>query len=194
MIKVAVTGNIGSGKSTVCRIFESLGINVYYADIEAKKFYDDRNVIDSIKALFGRRVFDENDKLLSKTLAGIVFQDPNKLAELNKIIHPRVLDDFMKWAESNKDKKYIVYESALLFESGFHTYFDKSILVRSPKDLALDRVMARDKITESEFQARASNQQDEDSKTPKADLIINNDESLPLIPQIIEIHRELIIL
>ena len=192
MIKVAVTGNIGSGKTTVCRIFESLGISVYFADIEAKKFYTIKEVINSIKVLFGDHVFDPDDNLNSPVLAGIVFKEPVKLAQLNAIIHPRVLDDFLQWADSHKNDNYIVYESALLFESGFYKHFDKNILVTSPQDLALIRVMERDDITESEFKARASNQQAEESKMELADLIISNDQSLPLIPQIIEIHRELL--
>ena len=190
-MKVAITGNIGTGKSTVCRIFESLGIPVYYADKEAKKFYIYPDVIRSVKQLFGNSVFDHEDMLIRSELALIVFNDPVKLRQLNAIIHPLVLEDVFLWADKHTDQKYILYESALLFESGFVKHFDKSILVTAPAGLSMQRVLERDHITEAEFLARAKNQMDQGEKEKLADFIIPNDESEALIPRVIEMHRAL---
>lgn len=189
MIKVGITGNIGTGKSTVCRIFESLGVPVYYADKEAKKFYLYPEVIRSVKQLFGHSVFDHENKLLSSELALIVFNDPVKLKQLNAIIHPLVLEDVFLWADKHSGQKYILYESALLFESGFVKHFDKSILVTAPAGLSMQRVLERDHITKAEFLARAKNQMDQSEKEKLADLVISNDEREALIPRVIEMHR-----
>ncbi len=191
MHKVAITGNIGSGKTTVCRVFESLGIEVYYADKEAKKFYREPEVINAVKQLFGGEIFDEQNRLLSNKLAGIVFNNPHKLKQLNAIIHPLVLDDFISWSEKPKGGDYILYESALLFESGFNKHFDKSIFVSAPYVLARERVMHRDHISEAEFDARAANQLPEKEKIINADFVIYNDEKSPLIPRVIDLHNKL---
>ncbi|MEN8224032.1 MAG: dephospho-CoA kinase [Bacteroidota bacterium] len=192
MIKIAVTGNIGSGKTTVCRIFESLGIAVYYADAEAKKLYAREDVRQATKALFGEHIFDNDNKLRSAELAEIVFSDPARLQQLNNIIHPLVLDDFLAWTKEHAAEKYIIYESALLFESGFSKYFNKRILISTPENIAMSRVMHRDGISASDFQSRAKHQMKEEEKQKLADHIIYNDESLPLIPRVMELH-ELII-
>ncbi len=189
MIKVGITGNIGTGKSTVCRIFESLGVPVYYADKEAKKFYLYPEVIRSVKQLFGDSVFDHENKLLPSALALIVFNDPVKLKQLNAIIHPLVLEDVFLWADKHSGQKYILYESALLFESGFVKHFDKSILVTAPAELSMQRVLERDHITKAEFLARVKNQMDQNEKEKLADLIIPNDEREALIPRVIVVHQ-----
>lgn len=192
MLKIGITGNIGTGKTTVCKIFESLGIAVYYADTEAKKFYKYPDVIMAVKKKFGAAVFDEHEILIPEKLAKIVFQDAEKLMQLNAIIHPRVLDDLLSWAENNREHKYLLYESALLFESGFAKHFDKSILVTAPTELTRIRVMKRDHLNESDFQARAANQLPQKEKEAFADYIINNNEGSALIPQVIHIHKLLL--
>ena len=191
MLRVAISGNIGSGKSTVCRIFESLGIRVYYADKEAKKFYKNPDVFVAVKKLFGDLIYDQDGNLKRADLARIVFNDPQKLKQLNAIIHPLVLQDFLQWSERNKKGDYILYESALLFESGFIKYFDQSILVTAPAELAMLRVMERDGISEEDFISRAANQNAEDHKLKLADHIIENDERSPLIPRVIALHDTL---
>lgn len=190
MKKYAVTGNIGSGKSTVCKIFESLGVPVYYADKEAKKFYRLPSVILSVKNLFGDDVFDDKEELISAKLAEIVFSDQDKLEQLNAIIHPLVMEDISRWA-SDRTTDYILYESALLYESGFYSLFDKSILVTAPIELAMKRVMGRDGYSEDEFMKRHASQWDEAKKIELADFVIVNDESQPLIPRIVDLHRQL---
>lgn len=189
MIKVAVTGNIGSGKTTVCRIFESLGIPVYYADQEAKKLYSDGDVIGKVKDLFGDGIFNKEGRLEHARLAAIVFSDPQKLQQLNNIIHPLVLEAFMNWTKSHHEVHYIVYESALLFESGFLRHFDHSILVTAPRELAMSRVMRRDNSSVEDFEKRADQQMEEAEKHKLADHIIRNDESIALIPQVVELHN-----
>lgn len=194
MYKYAITGNIGSGKTTVCKVFESLGIKAYYADKEAKKFYQDKEVIQAVKALFGDDVFNEQDQLKSSLLAKKAFGNNKKLKQLNAIIHPLVLEDFNRWAELHQNDDYIIYESALLFESGFYKHFHKNILVTAPIELARDRVLSRDNISLEEFNARRTAQWDESIKKDMADITINNDEEVPLIPRIIELHNSLITL
>lgn len=191
MRKVGVTGNIGSGKTTVCKVFESLGIRVYYADREAKKFYAEPEVTAKVKSLFGNDVFDAEMKLRSAVLAEIVFNDPEKLRQLNAIIHPLVLDDFLAWAARHREEDYIIYESALLFESGFANHFDHSILVTAPSDIAMQRVIHRDKISPADYHSRSAHQLDEHKKAGMATFIINNDGRQALIPQVITIHRKI---
>ena len=189
MNKVAVTGNIGSGKSTVCKIFESLGIKVYYADSEAKKFYRDLDVISSVKEVFGKDIFDEHGIISHARLATIVFNNEKLLKKLNSIIHPLVLKDFQTWAGEKGSEDYIVYESALLFESGFNKYFDHSILVTAPPEIAMNRVMARDNTSRSDFEARLSRQMSESEKQALARHIIINDGTTAIIPQIMVLHK-----
>jgi len=194
MLKVAITGNIGTGKSTVCRIFESLGIKVYYADPEARKFYQHDAVRNAVKKLFGSKVYDQNGQLITSELAGLVFGDDTRLRQLNAIIHPLVLEDFLAWAAGHENEKYILYESALLFESGFYRHFDQSILVTSPAELAMKRVMERDGLTADEFMTRRARQMPQEEKIPMADHIIANSEDRLLIPQVIALHDKFVLL
>jgi dephospho-CoA kinase len=192
MLKVGITGNIGSGKTTVCKVFETLGISVYYADKEAKKLYRIPEVIEAIKQAFGNHIFDEDNQLIPSLLAKIVFNDTSSLKTLNSIIHPLVLDDLLAWAEKYENESYILYESALLFESGFVKHFDKHILVTAPLELMQKRVMHRDHISKEEFMSRANNQMPASEKEVLSDYIINNSEEETLIPQVVSIHKTLI--
>ena len=190
MLRIAVTGNIGSGKTTICKVFESLGIHIYYADPEARKFYSRPDVIESVKLLFGEDVFDEGGELIRSKLAERAFKDDTKLKQLNGIIHPLVLDDFLKWAEKHENEAYILYESALLFESGFYKHFDKSILITTPTETAMQRVMDRDGLSEEEFMARLARQMPQEEKIKLADHVLENDEKSMLIPKVIALHEQ----
>jgi dephospho-CoA kinase len=191
VVQIGVTGNIGAGKSTVCRIFEALGGRIYYADREALKFYELPSVIDQVKDLAGNRVFDKDGKLIRRALAKIVFSDPDKLSQLNAIIHPLVFEDYFSWAGKQEDAPCLFYESALLFESGFHKHFDHCILVTAPAQLAMKRVMNRDNISRKGFLARERRQMPVSRKEELASHIIRNDEQQALIPKVSALFSQL---
>ena len=190
MIKVGLTGNIGSGKSTIAKIFETLGVPVFYADIEAKKILSENDVIDILVAEFGKNILLGN--LIDRAaLAKIVFNDKDALETLNSIIHPRVRQSLINWMETKRDHKYIIQEAAILFESGFYKFFDKNIFVSCPEQIAIERVMKRDHIGEKEVRARIQNQWLEKEKIQLADFIIHNDGANLVIPEILKIHKKL---
>jgi dephospho-CoA kinase len=190
MIKVGLTGNIGSGKSTVARVFEILGIPVYHADAEAKKFLDDKNVRDSLIREFGSEIF-ENGMINRKKLANLVFNSKDALNFLNSLIHPLVRKDFENWTAVHSESSYIIQEAAILFESGFYKMFDRVITVTSSLEQAVSRVVARDGVSEKDVLNRMKNQWSSEKKQKLADFVIYNDESKLVIPQILEIHNEL---
>jgi dephospho-CoA kinase len=190
MIKVGITGGIGSGKSTICGIFQTLGIPVYFADAEAKELYDkDEELKLSIKIHFGETVYS-NEKFDRKKMAEIVFQDENKLKLLNQLVHPRIKLLGEKWFESQKTN-YAIKEAALLIESGNYKQLDKIILVKSPLALRQKRIMHRDFMSIDEVNRRIEKQSSDEEKEKYADYIINNDEEQALIPQVLRIHNEL---
>ncbi|OQX81170.1 MAG: dephospho-CoA kinase [Bacteroidetes bacterium 4484_249] len=189
-IKVGLTGNIGSGKSVVAEIFRILGVPVYHADLEAKKFLDNKNVQLEIKKRFGSAVFD-NNLINRKKLAEIVFKNPEALSFLNSLIHPLVRQDLQLWIEKHSGFAYVVYEAAILFESGFYKNFDKIITVTSPLELSIKRVMKRDGIKREDVQIRIKNQWEQDKKIELSDFIINNDESQLILPQVLKINKKL---
>ncbi|MCD4694799.1 MAG: dephospho-CoA kinase [Bacteroidales bacterium] len=191
MIKVGLTGNIGSGKSTVSKIFEVLGAPVYHADNNAKAFLCHQEVIDKLRNKFGDCIMSEGI-IDRKKLAGIVFNNSKKLGFLNSIIHPLVKQDLIIWMNNMKHHPYIIQEAAILFESGFDKDFEKIILVISTDDLASKRVMMRDGISKHEVELRRSNQWRQDKKIGLADFIIENTEKDMLIPQVLKIHETLL--
>ena len=193
MLKVGITGGIGSGKTTVCKIFEQLGIPVYYADERAKHLMvQDAEVIQQLKHLFGEQTYLADGQLNRAHLASIVFQDKKKLAQLNNIVHPAVYRDGDKWHSQQLGKPYTLKEAALLFEGEGHKYLDKIITVFAPKALRIDRVMQRDEVAREAVEARIANQLPDIDKLNKADYIIINNGQQPLLPQVLSIHRQLV--
>jgi dephospho-CoA kinase len=190
MLKVGLTGNIGSGKSLIAKIFKTLGVPVFSADAEGKKVLDAPEVVSKIKSLFGQDVITEN-KVNKEALAGMVFSNKSKLRSLNNIIHPEVRKKFDHWASRQNRFPYVIYEAAILLESGHYRYMDKIILVTAEENLRIERVMKRDKITAEMVRKRMNNQWAESKKLGLADFVINNNETTPLIPQILEIHKTL---
>lgn len=190
MIKVGLTGNIGTGKTTVARIFESLGVPVYHADLQAKRMLEKASVKNELLIKFGKNVFDR-DVVDKKKLASLVFNNTKKLNDLNAIIHPLVKQDLMDYFNRMNNYPYVIQEAAILFESGFYKDFDKVILVTASVELANKRVMQRDGIDIEEVDQRRSNQWNQAEKIELADFIIENDEEDLLIPQVLKIHQTL---
>jgi dephospho-CoA kinase len=191
MKRIGLTGNIGTGKSTVARIFEILGVPVYHADKQAREILDSEPVKAQIVDLFGKQVLNPLNLVDRKALAAIVFNDKDKLAALNGLIHPLVEADFMKWCKKYEDKKYVLHEAAILFESGFDRIFDANVLVTAPEELCVKRVMVRDGIGKVMVSDRIRNQWPQQKKRALADYEISNDEMLMVIPQVLAIHQEL---
>ncbi len=191
MLKVGLTGGIGSGKSTVARIFETLGIPVYYADQEAKKIMrQNPEVIAAIRDQFGPGAYDLKGNLDRAFLAKVVFEDKEKLARLNAIVHPATIQDSNRWAE-RQTSPYILKEAALLFESEAFHHVDKVIGVFAPVTLRLHRTMKRDQISKEAVENRMKNQMNEEVKMRLCDFVIQNDEQQALIPQVLRIHAQL---
>lgn len=189
MIRVGLTGNIGSGKSIVARVFEALNVPVFRADDEGRKLLDHPGVKDNICNRFGSAVFID-DRVDRKKLASVVFSDREALDFLTGIIHPRVRNRFDEWC-SEQDAKYIIHEAAILMESGFHKLMDRVILVTCPESLAISRVMDRDNVKEEEVRKRMDRQWPEEKKRPLADHMIVNDGREMVVPQVLTIHKML---
>jgi dephospho-CoA kinase len=192
MLKVGITGGIGSGKTTVCKIFELLGTPVYYADLEAKQLQNDNEELKTaILQEFGESIVNAEGLIDRTKLAAIVFSDKSKLQELNSIIHPAVATHFDNWLTIHQSSKYILKEAAILFESGANAGVDKVISVIAPIDIRISRTTKRDNISEELIQQRINNQLSDEEKIKRSDFIIYNNEQQLLIPQIISI-RELL--
>ncbi|MCH2045598.1 MAG: dephospho-CoA kinase [Saprospiraceae bacterium] len=197
MLKVGITGGIGSGKTTVCRIFEQLGIPVYYADNRAKWLMShDESLVAAIKAEFGEQAYPKPGVLDRAYLASIIFQDKSKLERMNQIVHPAVFKDSAQWQtdQAKTNTSYSLKEAALLFESGSYAFLDKIIVVTAPDDLRIQRVMQRDKVNEAAVKARMAKQMPQADKIAKADFVIENIEQASLQAQVEKIHQELVAL
>ncbi|MGN6179125.1 MAG: dephospho-CoA kinase [Mucilaginibacter sp.] len=191
MLKVGITGNIGSGKTTVSRIFEVLGVPVFYADIAAKDvMVKDNILITAIKDAFGKASYFEDGALNRKHIAGIVFSDEKELAILNSIVHPAVFRAFDNWVKQYNNVPYVLKEAALLFESSSYKMCDKTIMVTAPLQMRIQRVVARDGMSETEIMNRESKQFTEDKKVKLADYVIKNDNSEFVIPQVLKLHEQ----
>ncbi len=190
MIKVGITGNIGSGKTTVCKIFERLGIPIYNADQRAKTLMNtDPHLAADIKYYFGPLAYIKG-KLNRKFLASVAFSDSSKLMLLNQIVHPAVAQDSARWFEK-QSTPYAIKEAALLIESKSYKNLDKLILVKAPTDIRLRRVAQRDGLTPSAIRARMDKQLPESEQISFADFVIENDGKHLLIPQVWKIHKKL---
>lgn len=190
MLKIGITGGIGSGKSTVAKIFEVLGIPVYYADDAAKRLMqEDEELKKKIQLQFGNEVYT-NGQLNRKRLAEIVFASPEKLAQLNALVHPATLKDAERWMQK-QITPYAIKEAALIFESGAHEYLDYVIGVTAPAPLRIQRTMQRDGITREEVMARMNKQMDETIKMKLCDFVLVNNEQEMLLPQVIQLHEKL---
>lgn len=191
MLKIAVTGNMGSGKSSVCKVFETLGIPVFYADQEAKKLYYQKEIKSALQEKFGPGIYLANGSLNTQSLASIIFKDEKALHFINALIHPKVYDRFNQWASEQKSVPYGIMESALVFETGNFKHFDRTILVYAPEEMLIDRITKRDNSTPEQAQERLSKQMPQREKKKLAGFLILNDNSNLMIPQILKLHQEL---
>ncbi len=192
MFKVAITGNMGSGKTSICRVFELLDVPVFYADKHALKLYSNKDFLKKIAETFGPEILTKDNQLNRQALADIVFKDENKLETLNKLIHPRVFQQFEQWQKRQPHKPYCIQEAAILFETGWHKYFDKTILVYAPEEELTRRVMKRDQVSLQKVKDRLTHQMPQEKKMALADYRLNNDNSQLLIPEVLNLHEEFI--
>ena len=191
MIKVGITGGIGSGKSTVCEIFRLLGIPVFVADQEAKILMNSNaEVIEKLIHLFGKDIYTENRILNRKKLAEIIFNNDIQREMVNQIVHPAVRTAFMNWIEK-QDSPYIIHEAAILFESGFYKMMDYTLLVTAPEKMRIERVMKRDGIETKNIKDRMEKQWPDSEKRKLASFELVNDNRDLIIPQIIKIDENL---
>lgn len=192
MLKVGITGGIGSGKSTVCMIFKCLGIPVYFADTEAKELYNtDHQLKSEIIKHFGEAVY-EAGFFSAKKMRDIVFDSNEKLNLLNSLVHPKVKKHSDDWFAKQK-ASYAIKEAALLIESGTYQYLDLLILVKAPLEQRIKFVSHRDPfLTEEEIRNRISKQWPDEKKESYANFIINNDGAHALIPQVLSIHKRIL--
>ncbi|MCX2583729.1 dephospho-CoA kinase [Pedobacter sp. MR22-3] len=191
MYKVGITGGIGSGKTTICKVFEVLGIPVFYADTVAKEIMvTDQLLIAGIKSAFGEESYTAEGKLNNKHLAAIVFSHETELARLNALVHPAVFRAFDDWEKQIDERvPYTMKEAALLFESGSYKMCDTSVLVTAPLSLKLARVMQRDQVSAEQVKARMDKQFTDEQKAKLSSHFMVNDEEHSIIEQVLALHK-----
>jgi len=191
MKKIGITGGIGSGKTYVASVFQSLGIPIFNTDIQAKKIMtSSEKLIKLVKEEFGNDIYKDSD-LNKEKLASIVFSNSDKLQKLNSLVHPIVKEEFNNWCKK-QTSPYVIKEAAILFESKSHLGLDAVICVSAPLELRMKRLLKRDNFNEKEINQRIENQILQEDKEKQSDYIIVNDEKDLLLPQIIKIHKELL--
>jgi dephospho-CoA kinase len=191
MLKVGITGGIGSGKTTVSKIFEVLGVQVFYADDQAKRIMtEDDILVNAIKQEFGGESYFADGSLNRKYLANIVFNDAVRLVKLNAITHPAVFRAFDNWVEHVGNVPYILKEAALLFEASSYKLCDKNIMVFAPFETRIIRVMQRDGSSRAEVESRNAKQMPDEEKIKLADYIITNNDTELVIPQVLALHQQ----
>jgi dephospho-CoA kinase len=190
-VQIGITGGIGSGKSLVCRIFHVLGVPVYDADSRAKKLMTtDGILINQIKKEFGTLSYYEDGTLNRELLGKNVFNNPEMLAKLNSLVHPRVALDYNQWTQEQSGVKYCLKEAALLFEAGSYQSLDKIIVVAAPDELRIKRVLQRDRHrNRADVEKIINNQMPQEEKIKKADFVINNNETELVVPQVLKLHE-----
>jgi len=191
MLKVGITGGIGSGKTVVCRIFQSLGIPIYHADVEAKQLYfTDHSLKLELIEKFGSE-FYLSDTEINKSFARNLLQDKTTRDLFNGIVHPKVFDHFETWVK-NQNSPYVIKEAAILFESGANKTVNIVVGVVAPEELRIKRVMQRDNLDETQVRKIIALQLSNQELSSKCQFIIQNDEQHSLIHQVMEIHQELL--
>ena len=188
MKKIGITGNIGSGKSYVCKMFENLGIPVFYSDDETKKLYLVPSVKELIIKRFGEEVYFEDGSLNKKLLSYHLFKNEEAMQFIESVLYPALNQHFDEWCEQ-QNTPYVLYESAILFEKNYEKFFDKIIFVSAAEDIRLQRVMKRDDCSEENVRSRMRLQLSEESKISRADFVIYNDGTKHVEPQVEAINK-----
>lgn len=190
-LQIGITGGIGSGKSLVCRMFACLGVPVYDADSRAKSVMTtDGILVMQIKKEFGGLSYHADGSLNRNYLAGTVFNNPERLEVLNKLVHPRVGEDYLKWLDKQREHAYVLKEAALLYESGSYKALDKVIVVHAPEAVRVARVRQRDPHrSEQKIKGIIKNQMDAELKRAYADFVIMNDNNQMVLPQVLKLHQ-----
>ena len=192
MQNIGITGGIGVGKTTICKIFETFGIPVYYADDRAKRLMtSSKSVKSQIKELFGKEAYFRNGRLNRDFIRKAIFSQNDKLKAMNAIVHPAVFQDAIEWI-SQQNAPYSLQEAALLVESGRYKSFDKLIVVTAPEKVKIERVKKRDRKSTKEVQTIINKQLPDQAKIDVADFIIYNDGEHLLIPQVQRIHEAIL--
>jgi len=192
MMKVGITGGIGSGKSTASEVFEHLGVPVYNADDHAKELYhSDADLKNGVIKLLGEEAYSEG-RLNRAWVAEKVFQNKETLSKLNALVHPAVGRNFKEWMQKHFDAPYLMKEAAILFESGAHRGLDVVIHVFAPVEVRIDRVMRRDGVSEADVLARIEKQWTDEQRREKSQYEIMNDGHSLMVPQILSIHEDII--
>lgn len=194
-LRIGITGGIGVGKSTVCQIFERLSVPIYNSDSRAKFLMQNSPaLVKDIKDTFGWDAYHRNGDLNREYLSKIVFNNPQKLEELNHIVHPEVGKDYEQWTQEKKTLPYSIKEAALLFESGSYLKLHKVIVVTCPINIRIERIMKRDGVKRDDILKRIQNQMTDRERLSKADFVIYNDGQHSLIEQSIKIHNQILTL
>lgn len=189
--KLGITGGIGSGKTSVCKVFDVMGIPVFSADREARKIMDnDSKIISGIHSITGKDLY-VNGSLNRMELAKIIFNDRTLLEKVNSLVHPVVVDYFRNWV-SDQSSSYVIMEAAILFESGASKLVNKVATVVAPVAERMERVIRRNKLSREQVIERMRNQMDDDARIKLSDYIIYNSENDMIIPAIMKIHDEIL--
>lgn len=190
-MKLGVTGGIGSGKTSVCRVFNVLGIPVFSADPEAQKVMNrDEKIINEINKIAGRNLY--KDGFLNRMeLASLIFNDPDLLSKVNALVHPVVFANFERWS-AEQTSPYSIMEAAILFESGASKLVDRIVTVVAPMEERLARVIRGNKLSRKQILERIKNQMDDESRIKLSDYVIRNSENDMIIPAILKIHEDLL--
>lgn len=193
MMKVGITGGIGSGKSLVCEIFECLGVPVFNSDMESKNLLDTNEGVKKVLIrAFGSQIYSSNGKIDKAVFASLIFSEEENLKLANSIIHPAVATRFYEWCDEHNQQKYVLKEAAILFESGAHKQLDLVIAILAPEDIRIERIKKRDNSSEIEIKKRIDKQWPDEKINSMADFIIQNPGEQFLIPQVLDIHYKII--
>jgi dephospho-CoA kinase len=188
---IGLTGGIGSGKTTVAKLFEVMGCAIYNSDERAKDIYFNADVKQQVIELLGKEAYRNEQEIDRNFIASKVFSDTTLLQQLNSIIHPAVKTDFIQFTNHYGANKLVIKESAILFETGIYKDLEQTILITAPLELKVRRVMQRSTVSKEEVEKRMSAQWSDEQKIPLANFVIVNDDREALIPQVLEIVSKL---